>query len=281
MGPERAKERYVTEAVYEQGSGALNEDTLLMKGNVFGVFDGASSIDYWKDQSGKTGGFLAANIVKEIMEKGGEEQPLREQLLAANERLAEKMQIQGIDITKKSNRWAVAAAAIRAGNKKFEWAQIGDSRILVIYKDGSYKTLGSNIDFDVESLVLWKSLVQRGERSAFDHQEMHKQMVKVREKSNIDYGFLNGESEVEQFLASGEEPLENIASILIFTDGLTIPKEDPTGEDSLDKLVKLYQAGGLKKVKDFIREEEQKDPEFQKYTRFKPHDDIAAIAVNL
>ena len=55
--------------IQEKGSGIINEDSILVKDDIFGVFDGASSLNKYIDENGKTGGYLASSIVKEIFEK--------------------------------------------------------------------------------------------------------------------------------------------------------------------------------------------------------------------
>ena len=53
------------ENVLEQGTGAKMEDVLLIQDNIFGVFDGATSLDGWTTQNGTTGGLKAASIAAE------------------------------------------------------------------------------------------------------------------------------------------------------------------------------------------------------------------------
>jgi len=57
---------------YDKGSRPLNEDVLLIGENIFGVFDGTTGHDRYADREGKTSGYLAASITKEIFEEGGE-----------------------------------------------------------------------------------------------------------------------------------------------------------------------------------------------------------------
>ena len=48
--------------IHEQGSGTCNEDFLLKDGNLYGVFDGATSLENSPSRSGLSGGFQAASI---------------------------------------------------------------------------------------------------------------------------------------------------------------------------------------------------------------------------
>ena len=272
-------EKFFAENVIDQGMGAYNEDALFIAGKRMGVFDGATSLDGWKNGAGETGGFLASRIAKDTAARADEEASPREALLSINERLVETMRQEGVDTSKKSNRWALTSALIQVRERTFQWAQIGDSTLLVLYKNGSHKILGNDTDFDIESLSMWEPLVQQGVKNAFQHPVMREQIIKIREQSNVTYGFLNGEKDAEKFIAHGEEPLQNVLAILLFTDGLTIPKTDPRTPNDLETIKNLYLEKGLRAVQEYVRDLENSDPDCRLYTRFKTHDDIAAIAV--
>lgn len=62
------------EYILEQGSGAQNEDYLIMDGDIHGVFDGATSLDGAVFEHGRTGGLLAASIAGEAFR--GNHEPL-------------------------------------------------------------------------------------------------------------------------------------------------------------------------------------------------------------
>ncbi|MAF79784.1 hypothetical protein CL629_01765 [bacterium] len=276
-----SKERFSVEQICEQGAGLMNEDVFFAQGNVFGVADGASSSNDWEDPDGKTGGYRASHIVEHVVRTSEDLSP-REQLLKANKRVDEEMrEHDDIDIQDKCSVWTTTAALVRVEDESFLWAQIGDSRIVLIYKDETFKTLGSDLDWDIEIIALWQKLVQKGvfEERARDNSVIDKQVKKVRSRANADYGLLNGDERMEEFLQSGEKPLENVSAILLFTDGLTIPKEDPRLEDDIAGIVRLYNEGGLSGVKDRIRSLEKSDPKFQRFPRLKPSDDIAAVAI--
>ncbi len=54
------------ETILEKGSARLNEDTLVAQGNLFGVFDGATSLNKTVFENGKTGGFIASSVASSI-----------------------------------------------------------------------------------------------------------------------------------------------------------------------------------------------------------------------
>ena len=92
---------------------------------------------------------------------------------------------------------------------------------------------------------------------------------------------LTAKEAAEAFLNQGEEPLDRVAHVLIFTDGLSIPQPEPEPRKDFTDLVKTYLKLGLDGLKQMIRTLEEKDPHCLLCPRFKCHDDIAAIAVQL
>jgi len=54
----------------ERGGAKQNEDQLLITDNLYGAFDGATSLDKYVDTSGNTGGFLASLTAKEVFAEG-------------------------------------------------------------------------------------------------------------------------------------------------------------------------------------------------------------------
>jgi hypothetical protein len=260
----------------EKGSGPLNEDNLVITQNIFGVFDGVTSLDNYRDPHGNTGGLLASRIAKRVFEKGGK--PLVDLALEANSLLREEMLKHGIDLSKKVSLWGTTAAVVQINRDTFDWIQIGDSQILVLYNENSYKLLVEDYDHDLETLILWKELADKKVKNIREF--LLEPLQKAREKANVSYGVLNGEREMMGFLNRGTEDLENVRHILIFTDGLFIPQENPLRKDPFGPLVSLFLEGGLERIRDYVREREKSDPECWKYPRFKPHDDMAAISIS-
>ncbi|MBI2583847.1 MAG: protein phosphatase 2C domain-containing protein [Candidatus Aenigmarchaeota archaeon] len=257
--------------------GSSKEDAYLIKDNIFGVFDGFNSLDKFIGNDDKTGGLIAATIARNIFSRNGKD--LSDLAVEANQKIKEKIQESNIDINKKSRLWGTMFAVVRIKEDSFEWAQIGDSLILVIYKDRSFKLLVSDYDHDKEVLKIWKELANRKKeniRTLIDKGPL----LELRNKMNADYGCLTGEDEAIKFLKSGIEKLKTIKHILIFTDGIIIPKENPSEEDNWRVFVKLFLEGGLKNIRDFVRNLEKDDPKCWRYPRYKQYDDITAISIS-
>lgn len=266
-----------TDYIHEQGAGSHNEDAISINGSMFGVFDGATSLTAKKFSNGKTGGAIASNTARKIFAKNNDS--LQNLALKANTAIYEKMVENKVDTADKASLWSTSAAVVKFDKKTLEWIQIGDSLLLLIYKDGSYKIPVTDFDHDSETLTLWKEMANKTDKPVL--QAMSGQIKKVRKAMNVDYGVLNGEETVSAFIKSGKEDLKDISHVLLFTDGLFIPSETPdTGKD-FDQFVELFHKGGLPEIRNYVRNIEKSDPDCRVYPRFKRHDDIAAIALEI
>jgi len=261
--------------ILEQGTGAINEDFYLIQKNLFGVFDGATSLTDTVYENGHTGGFLASNIAgMSFLENNASLRVLAEK---ANIGIANAMLKSGVNLEQRENIWCTSAAVVRVHESRFEWIQTGDCLILAIFEDGTHEVLIQGFDHDYETLRLWKEISEKSDDTLMS--AMKDQIKKVRSQMNITYGVLNGESEAMNFLKQGEKSLQGIKNILLFTDGLFIPKKNPLEKENFELFVRLFQQGGLSNIKKYIRKNEEADRECRIYPRFKTHDDIAAISL--
>ena len=274
------------ECITDRGSGALNEDSFVADAGkgVFAVFDGAGSLNQFIDSKGRTGGFLASNMAKETFENDmarekseDEEKSLLNMTFDANRRIREAMLKEGVDVKDKLNLWVTSVAAIRIHKDAFDWVQVSDTNILVVYRDGSHSVLVKDYEHDRESLMLMKELTEKGVENP--RAGIADELIRVRRRMNVTWGDVAGEAGIN-FLHSGTESLDGVKGILIFSDGLLIPKVNPDRGDDLGAIVKEYEKGGLKGWLRHVREMEDGDPYMRRYVRFKRHDDATAIAVS-
>ncbi|WP_321418214.1 protein phosphatase 2C domain-containing protein [uncultured Desulfobacter sp.] len=285
------------QTILEKGTAVQNEDFLIMQDNILGVFDGATSLNGQKFGQERTGGAIASQTAGAVFKKN--HFPLNQLACQANDAIMKQMLSNGVDTSRKENLWCTSAAVVRLKDQSLEWIQSGDAVIILIYEDGTHRVLVDREDHDHETLTLWKKLVRthlpetekpRG-FLPINHQAAPQQVIdlmrgklagqirKVRSGMNITYGVLNGEKAAETFLNQGEESLDRVAHVLIFTDGLSIPQPEPEPHKDFTDLVKTYLNLGLEGLKQMIRSQEGKDPHCLICPRFKCHDDIAAIAV--
>lgn len=268
---------YRFDFIHEKGSGNLNEDVFLIKDNLFGVFDGATSLDGRVYSRGLTGGYFASNLASKVFSKN--EGSLLNLSFNANNKIKSSMIDKGVDLEKKESLWSTGAAVVRIEGDTISWVQAGDCIIVLIYDDGSWKMPFRGINHDYETLSLWKNCAKNDEADIRDR--VFEKIVSVRREMNKTYGVFNGEPSFINFLNWGNEKLKGLKDILIFTDGLFLPEETPKKDFEFGDLIDIYFDNGLQGIKNHVRDLEKQDPDCRKYPRFKTHDDIAAISINL
>jgi serine/threonine protein phosphatase PrpC len=260
------------EHILEKGSSTLNEDAVVIEKNIYGVFDGASSLDNAIFEKYKTGGMMASSTAGQVFSKN--HFPLMQLGRQANTAILSKMKTHQVNLRQRHTLWSTSAAVVRLGQNTLEWLQTGDAYIILVYTDDSYKVLVDQADHDYETLMMLKKKHSHQDRA------FKQQVKKIRSNMNRTYGVLNGEPDAVDFFNSGFLPLDDVKTILLFTDGLQIPSVIPEKKKNFKPLMALYQTLGLTGLKNHVRKLESQDPNIQQYPRFKCHDDIAAIAIH-
>ncbi len=262
------------ETLFEKGTGLLNEDAQLVGDQIFGVFDGATSLN-GATYNGTTGGYLASQIGKKVFSQG--DRPLADLAVLANSAIREKMASFGVGLDRKEELWSTSAAVVRVEEDRLEWCQTGDCRIQFIYTDGSSRQLVEPPDHDAETLALWQKMADVSEYPI--HVALADKILEVRRKMNIDYGVLNGEPAALEFIRSGVELLDDVAAVLLYTDGLYVPDPVSGRSHAEEILSNLFAYGGLQAVYEHVRRLQKSDPDCRLFPRFKISDDISAIAL--
>jgi len=264
------------ERAFQAGGRQPNEDHLCCKQDLFAVFDGSSSLTP-QLYSGQTGAWWASYLAGSEFSKNNA--PLFDLGDRANRRLKTAMSAAGVPADDRLACWSASAAAVRIDEDYAEWLQIGDCQVVAIAADGSYQLLTSGHNHDRPTLLHLKGLIERNVPSP--HQALRPHIEAVRLRMNREYGVLNGDIKAADFFSGGKIPLTDIRHLLLFTDGLLPPLENPEQEHDIDRIVALYLEGGLALVQQQVRLMEASDPDCSRYPRFKRHDDIAAIALSL
>lgn len=259
------------EHVLHQGSGERNEDGLIMDRNIFGVFDGATSLDGACFDGGLSGGAMASAIAgRAFLCNDG---PLGGLGAQANDSIRERMGRCGVDLSRRCGLWSASAAVVRLTEGGIEWFRTGDAQIVFVDAEGCFRVAAARDDHDYPTLSMIR---ERGRR----HPDVQRLIGTVRLGMNRDYGVLNGEREAEDFFLTGLEPVGNVRSVLLYTDGLDIPCEAPQKRKDFSELVGRHRELGLPGLRDHVRSLEAADPYIERYPRFKRHDDMAAIAIH-
>ncbi|MFA5134792.1 MAG: protein phosphatase 2C domain-containing protein [Patescibacteria group bacterium] len=263
------------EYIHERGSRKVNEDKLVVADPLFAVFDGATGFDSFTDGQGKTGALLASYAAARVFSENG--RPLTELVRDANRAVGEAMRCHGIDAPAVENRWMTTAVAVRIQEKSFDWVHVGDGNILIVYADGAHSLLAGDVNHDRELFLKWKAIPDKQGKNFWD--EMHGELISLRQQANVSYGMLDGSQAALRFVQSGTGSLDAVRSIILFTDGLMVPKEDPRAEDDSGLFMQLFRRGGLRNIYEYTRSAERGDPSCVRYPRAKMHDDATAIAI--
>ncbi len=262
----------------ERGSGRINEDVVLFDGNLFGVFDGATSLDGETFAGGTTsGGLLAADIARRTFAEN--DASLASLAARANRRIATVQLAHGIDVRQRHRLWSTSMAVLRLEGDSFSYCQIGDAAILLLHEDGSHRLLTAEVDIDGETLAQWQQAAQAGATDIYE--TLGEQIRRVRLEMNHTYGVLNGEERALGFLNHGRQSLDGVHTVLLFTDGLHLPRRSPRLPGSWEEFAAIYRRSGLNGLRDEVRRRQRQDPRCHAFPRFKCHDDIAAVAIDL
>jgi serine/threonine protein phosphatase PrpC len=264
-------------SINEIGIRSINEDCVLADDTkqVFGVFDGASSLVPYTSPDGKTGGYLAASTAAKAFSKS--DYDLKTTALKANDQIEKIQSDAGIDLSKNVNRFGTTAAVVKINNDTVDLLQIGDSIIIIIDIEGNATVPLGYIDQDIIAMRQWRLLADKGVENI--REVVMDDVMKQREAANVGYGALNGDPRLEKHILTATLPLDGIASLLLLTDGLFLPKADPDAEEDWSEYAKYYRQSGLTGLCKIVRDTEKDDPTLTKYPRFKLHDDSSGVAV--
>lgn len=269
----KPQNRFTYDSLLEQGSGASNEDALLVKENLFGVFDGASSLK-GSPYRGQSGAWWAAHLARSVFSANNAS--LSQLAERANQSIARGMRLSEVDMKDRLQLWSTSAAVVRVNDDVVEYVQIGDTLIICILQDGSFRMPVPFHNHDSAIFEQWRMLIDLGFDNA--RELLAPQVERVRLRMNRFFGVLNGEAEMNGFLRSGKIPTAGIAHLLLFTDGLHLPGDSSGGVDFAG-MVDCYQQRGLSGLHHAVRGIERSDPECRRFPRFKVHDDVAAVAL--
>jgi len=264
---------YQIKTLLQQGSGKFNEDALLVEDNLFGVFDGASSLkgDLYL---GKSGAWWAAHLACAAFSTNDTD--LASLADKANALIARGMTLAGVNQDDRLQLWSTSAAVVRVAEYKIEFSQVGDALILWIDTDGRFHLPVPFHNHDQATFERWAELERKGTKDI--RSALTTQIEQVRLQRNRDYGVLNGEDQMRQFLRTGVLATSRIKHLLLFTDGMHLSN---SRRDLVDfsSMVELFLRTDLDGLHRAVRRRETDDPNCCKFPRFKRHDDIAAISL--
>ncbi len=203
------------------------------------VFDGVS---FGKLASGGT---LAAHAALRAFQR---RVPLREAAKLADEAIREAILDKGLDITDPRECFATTAIAVDFDfdNRTLHWLYIGDGLLLVINKDGSWCEPAIRPKQD-EAMhrALFKlrgqGLSVQQKRREVDGHIASARFLANREASR--FSLLNGDPKVLQVMQRGVIRLDDIAHVIVATDGLEFMPVS-LEEDRIERFVSVIAEGG-------------------------------------
>jgi len=269
-----------------QGCNAWNEDALIVneKERIYGVLDGATSLA--SADGSETGGYLASRTAQRVFQEAeSSDAPLRSLVLQANDRIRAEMIERGVDADDKQAVWAAGIVVVRIGEHQIEYAQTGDCMLVAVYKDGTVRTVTHDqVDhFDENSRLLWEKYTQEGLPPEEVRARVYEVIKTNRLKTNTPEGYaiLNGDPALERYVEHGYLNRIQLASLLLVTDGLFLPRKAGEPAPSMADMVALIDEKGLAGYVDWLIANEYDESQQGKYTRLKVADDKTAVKIDL
>ncbi|MCD9020335.1 protein phosphatase 2C domain-containing protein [Cohnella silvisoli] len=263
-----------------------NEDALVLneRNRIYGVVDGVSSMVKYYDDEGKTGGWIAAQLLAAELHEESPELDLRVAVLRANWRLRQRMQEAGIDMAAKWKRWGAVFAVVKIHDDHFEFVQSGDCMIFARYNDGSIRTLSRNqvAGFDLQSLRAKHALKELG---VLTDEEIGNRMRPIHEanrnKANTlkGYSVMNGDPALASFMEYGHISRANVHKVYAVTDGMFHFIENDEDPHKWEKFIARLEEAGIEPYMDQLVEQEELDPLCEEHPRHKKSDDKSAVIV--
>ncbi|CAN7762342.1 PP2C family serine/threonine-protein phosphatase [Paenibacillus sp. LjRoot153] len=277
------------QTISTQGNGMWNEDSLIVNDTIqlYGVIDGATSLEPYRGLDGETGGYLAAQLIaKTIMNMSkdnvGQKLTLPTMLLQANYQLRNEMLKAGVDVNRKEQLWSACALLVRINDTYVEFAHAGDCMLIAMYEDGTIRlvTRDQLEVVDRPTRQLWAEGVASGLTSRDKLWQLVKPQIHVgRALMNTlnGYSVLNGEPELADHMEYGRISRAQLKSLFLFSDGLIDPQREHSLEQELKQIVFRVKSMGLENYIQWLIQVEESDPSCLKFPRVKKSDDKTAI----
>lgn len=277
------------ETISTQGNGVWNEDSIIVNDiiQLYGVIDGATSLEPYRGLGGETGGYLAAQLIAKTItnmsqDNVGQKLSLPTMLLQANLRLRSEMLKAGVDVNRKEQLWSACALLVRVHDTFVDFAHAGDCMLIAMYEDGTIRlvTRDQLEVVDRPTRQLWAEGVASGLTSRDElWQLVMPQIHAGRALMNTinGYSVLNGEPELADHMEYGRISRAQLSSLILFSDGLIDPQREHSLEEDLRQIVLRVKSMGLENYIQWLIQVEESDPACLKFPRVKKSDDKTAI----
>lgn len=277
------------QTISTQGNGVWNEDSIIVNDiiQLYGVIDGATSLEPYRGLGGETGGYLAAQLIAKTItnmsqDNVGQKLSLPTMLLQANLRLRSEMLKAGVDVNRKEQLWSACALLVRVNDTYVEFAHAGDCMLIAMYEDSTIRlvTRDQLEVVDRPTRQLWAEGVASGLTSRDElWQLVMPQIHAGRALMNTinGYSVLNGEPELADHMEYGRISRAQLTSLFLFSDGLIDPRREHSLEEDLRQIVLRVKSMGLENYIQWLIQVEESDPACLKFPRVKKSDDKTAV----
>jgi serine/threonine protein phosphatase PrpC len=261
-----------------------SEDRMLINHDawIYGVFDGATSLDGFHDQAGISGGAIAAEVARMEFQSLKKDENLVQWISHANESINTVMLQNWVNMVDKTRRFGSTVSLVKLEKTWIEYLNIGDSTIIIEFADWTIQIIQEEQDHDQEALQKWDEFKQQWVEDVRKHPRIVELLGKIRNQSNITYSVLNGEVIPDTLFHSWiipNPPNNPIKNIALFTDGFEVPSYWKDKNWATKFMKKLTSKDGLEQIKDMIALETEWDPDCVKYPRFKKQDDWTCVLI--
>lgn len=282
---------FVEGLVYHEG--VWNEDSLIVNDTIqlYGVIDGATSLEPYRGLDGETGGYLAAQLIAKAIialsqDKIGQKLSPQCMLMQANQQLRDEMIATGVDVTRKEQLWSACALLVRVNDTQVEFAHAGDCMLVAMYEDGTTRlvTRDQLEVVDRPTRQLWaegvaSGLTSREELWQFVKPQIHAGRALMNTVNG--YSVLNGEPELADHMEYGRISRAQLTSLFLFSDGLIDPQREHSLDEDLKQIVFRVKSMGLENYIHWLIQIEEADPDCLQFPRVKKSDDKTAIYLEL
>ncbi len=264
---------------------------------VAGIFDGATKLSSVTGVTvaGEQGGRFAAQAsVAGIEKEYIKTSTARGLLIDANQEIANRLLLQGIESEKKeatelSNTQAVAVRIDKV-NGVIDVSAVGDVACLVKYRSGKIE-LVTPLDITLEddqALIVAQELVQNEGitfTEAIKRPEVNNILFAGRARCNAPdgqgVGVLDGRKSAEKYMHTRQLAVSEVEELILLTDGMFLPTTVVGAEPDWRQMVDIIDQTGLDGLRGKILEMKNSDPDFTKYPRFKKHDDTTGVIIKI
>ncbi|MDY0393690.1 PP2C family serine/threonine-protein phosphatase [Virgibacillus halophilus] len=210
------------------------EDSFVINDHlgIYGVMDGATPVDHFKDEAGHNGAYLAANIFKNYFESLQAASHLHHEVLQANRLLKQAMESHGVDQAVKPSLWSTCVSVVRITDNMLKYASLGDTMILICNNQDEINVLTVNTVKNISVRARMNRELARDNgkeipKETYFNNERNK-ISYHREMANMPNGYAvaNGMDEVKYYIQHGMLPVKDLKQALIMSDGLFDAKDD-------------------------------------------------------